>query len=316
LGSKWSESRNEFIERLIVLKKENLIRKMPSFNGAATILFGGIVDRYLSNLGTKNYLRKTDINMPFRTYMCATLLTSLIATIFGIVGLFVIFNFIQVQTVIRTILFIGVPIGLGVICFAFFNYYPIQKVDSKRKNIEINLPFVVTHMGAIAESGVPPYMIFKLLAEFEEYGEVSKEMKKLVRNIDTFGVDPMTAIKDLAERTPSKEFKQILLGVVSATESGGDVKSYLKLSGEQALFNWKIKREKFLQQLSAYAEFYTGILIAAPLFIIALFSVMGMISPELGGIPILTLTKLSIWILVPVLNLAFLGFLRGMEVEM
>jgi flagellar protein FlaJ len=289
---------------------------MPSFNGVATILFGGFVDRYLSNLGTKKYLRKTDMNMPFRTYMCATMLTSVVAFLFGVAGLFIIFNFIQVQLMTRTILFIFLPAGLAILCFAFFNYYPIQKVDSKRKNIEINLPFVVTHMGAIAESGVPPYMIFKLLGEFEEYGEVSKEMKKLVRNIDTFGVDPMTAIKDLAERTPSKEFKQILLGVVSATESGGDVKSYLKLSGEQALFNWKIKREKFLQQLSAYAEFYTGILIAAPLFIISLFSVMGMISPELGGIPILTLTKLSIWILVPVLNLAFLAFLRGMEVEM
>lgn len=289
---------------------------MLNYSGLATILFGGLVDRYFSNFITKNYLSKADIKIPFRTYMCTSLLTSTAAWFFGFACLFAIFKFIEVQATMRLMLLILVPIALAILCFMVLTFYPVQRADSRRKSIEINLPFVLTHMGAVAESGVPPYMIFKLLADFEEYGEVAKEMKKLVRNIDTFGLDPLTAIKELAERTPSKEFKQILLGVVSATESGGDVKSYLKTSGEQALFNWRIKREKFLQQLSAYAEFYTGILIAAPLFIIALFSVMGMISPTLAGYDILTLTKLSIYILVPVMNIVFLLFLKGMEVEM
>jgi len=288
---------------------------MFNYNGLATVLFGGLVDRYFANFGIKSYLSKAGIKIPFRTYICVSLLTSFAVYFLSFGSLFALFGFIEVQAAIKLMLFIFAPVALAVFCFAAFSFYPIQKADSRRKNIEINLPFVLTHMGAVAESGVPPYMIFKLLADFEEYGEVAKEMKKLVRNIDTFGIDPLTAIKELAERTPSKEFKQVLLGVVSTTESGGDVKSYLKTSGEQALFNWRIKREKFLQQLSAYAEFYTGILIAAPLFIIALFSVMGMISPTLAGYDILTLAKLSIYALVPVMNIGFLVFLKGMEVE-
>ena len=289
---------------------------MFNYNGIATILFGGLVDRFFSTLGIKKCLPKTDIKIPFRTYMCVSLLTSTAVCFFAFPGLFLLFKFIEIQSMMKILLLIVAPIGLGVLCFILFYLYPTHKADSRRKSIETNLPFVLTHMGAIAESGVPPYMIFKLLADYEEYGEVSKEMKKLVRNIDTFGIDPLTAIKNLAERTPSNEFKQVLFGIVSATEAGGDVKAYIKISGEQALFNWKIKREKFLQQLSTYSEFYTGILIAAPLFIIALFSVMGMISPTLGGFDILTLMRMSIWIVVPMLNLAFLGFLKGMEVEM
>jgi archaeal flagellar protein FlaJ len=289
---------------------------MPSFNTIATVLFGGLVDKYLSKLSIKEHLINSDSKITYRTYMSVSILTSILIYFMVLAGFIITLNFITLKATTEIMLIVLGPLGISLLSFGFFIYDPVQKSNSKRKNIEINLPFVLTHMGAVAESGVPPYMIFKLLAEFEEYGEVSKEMKKLVRNIDTFGIDPLTAIKNLAEKTPSKEFKQILLGIVSATEAGGDVKSYLKISGEQALFNWKIKREKFLQQLSAYSEFYTGILIAAPLFIIALFSVMGMISPELGGFDILTLTKLSIWVLVPVLNLAFLAFLRGMEVEM
>ena len=187
---------------------------------------------------------------------------------------------------------------------------------SRRKDVETNLPFVLTHMGAVAESGVPPYIIFKLIGEFEEYGEVSKEMKKIVRNIDMFGLDPLAAVKQVADKTPSNEFKQVLLGFVTTTESGGDIKTYLKSTGQQALFDWRMKREKFLQQLSAYAEFYTGLLIAAPLFIVALFSVMSMISPTMAGFSILDLMKLSIYIIVPVLNGGFILFLRGVEVEM
>jgi flagellar protein FlaJ len=290
---------------------------MFNYNGFATGLFGGLVDKYSSTLNfVKNYLPKADIKVPFRTYMCVALLTSSIIFFLSIGALFIAFNFIEIQAFNKIILFILAPFILAATCFAIFSFYPTQKANSRRKSIDTNLPFVLTHMGTIAESGIPPYVIFKLLADFEEYGEIANEMKKLVRNVDSFGMDPLTAIKEIAERTPSKEFGKALLGIVTTTESGGDVKTYLKNSGEQALFNWKIKREKFLQQLSAYAEFYTGILIAAPLFIIALFSVMGMISPTLAGYDILTLTKLSIYLLVPAVNIGFLIFLKGVEVEM
>lgn len=134
--------------------------------------------------------------------------------------------------------------------------------------------------------------------------------------MDTFGMDPMTSMREVAKRTPSEKFRQLLLGFVSTIEGGGDLKLYLKNAGEQALFTWRIKRQKYIQQLSAYAEFYTGILIAAPLFIIALFSVMNMIQPELGGFGILDLMKMSIYLLVPIVNVGFVIFLEITQVEM
>ena len=86
--------------------------------------------------------------------------------------------------------------------------------------------------------------------------------------------------------------------------------------GEKDLFEWRTKRQKYLQQLDTYAEFYTGLLIAAPLFIISLFSVMNMIESNLGGVGILQLMKLSIYILVPALNIGFMLFLHSTQVEM
>ena len=280
-------------------------------------IFGKIVDRYGNMFSVvKDALPKAGIKMTFNSYMSICFFTAMIAFVTTIVPLVLALQIVGISLIQKIIYCIFVPIIVAIIVFSVTVMYPVQAVAKRRKNIDANLPFALTHMGSIAESGIPPYVIFKLLSEFEEYGEISKEMKKIVRNIDVFGMDVTTAVKEVAKRTPSDQFKQALLGFVTTTESGGDIKLYLKNTGEQALFNWKMKREKFLQQLSAYAEFYTGIVIAAPLFIVSLFAVMGMIQPTIMGFGILELTKISIYFVIPAINIGFLLFLRGMEVEM
>lgn len=285
--------------------------------GIAYGLFGNIADKYADSfLFLKEALLKADIKIPFKAYLSQVFFFSFIVFFLAFIIVNIAFQIIQIPLLLRIAYSIFTPLIVSIICFVILIFYPIQKVMSRRKNIEVNLPFVLTHMGAIAESGVPPYVIFRLIGEFEEYGEVSKEMKKIVRNIEVFGMDPLTAVKESVKRCPSDNLKQVLLGVITTTESGGDIKQYLKTAGQQALFEWRTKRQRFLQQLSAYAEFYTGILIAAPLFIIALFSVMSMIQPTIAGYSILDLTKMSVYGIIPLINIVFLLFLRGVEVEM
>ena len=291
-----------------------------SYKSIAVQLFGNLADKYgESFIITKNSLLTANIKMPFRIYLSVLFLTAALVSIGTLIVLFILLKVLsvaQIPEIMQIVYIIFIPIIAAVLTFSVLIIYPSQVSIVRERNIETNMPFVLTHMGAIAQSGVPPQVIFRLVSQFDEYGDVAVEMRKIVKNIDDFGVDPLTAIKQTAERTPSTTLKQILLGLVTTIESGGDVKLFLKSTGEQTLFEWRIRREKFLQQLSAYAEFYTGLLIAAPLFIIALFAVMNMIQPNIGGFDILTLTKLSIYILVPFLNVGFLLFLRGVEVEM
>lgn len=288
-----------------------------SFKGLATSLFGNIADKY-SNYFTmiKDSLPKADIRIAFRTYMSMAFFISVISYIGSLFVTITIFQIIKLPLLQTVVYVIFVPFLVAIASFIFIIFMPYQKVSSRRKSIETNLPFVLTHMGAVAESGVPPYVIFKLISQFEEYGEVANEMKKIMRNIDVYGIDPLTSVKEVAKKTPSDSLKQILLGFTSTTESGGDIKIFLKSAGQQALFEWRMKREKFLQQLEAYAEFYTGILIAAPLFIIALFSVLNLVQGTFAGYNILDLMKMTIYLGIPIMNGTFLLFLRGVEVEM
>ena len=290
---------------------------MANFNSLADSTFGWVVDRYGEYFSiVRTSLPKADIYVTFRTYMSIVFMTASIAYIATLLALVLALRLIDVSLLMKAAYVIFVPFLVALAAVVVLVFYPYQKVMDRRKSIETNFPFVLTHMGAVAESGVPPYVIFKLISQFDEYGEVAAEMRKIVRNMENFGLDPLKAVKEVAERTPSDKLKQMLLGFVTTTESGGDVKIYLKGAGEQALFDWRMKRERYLQQLDAYAEFYTGIMIAAPLFIVALFAVMNMIQPTVAGFDILFLTKASIYGGIPLLNLAFLAFLQGTEVEM
>lgn len=290
---------------------------MVNFNSLADSMFGWVVDRYGEYFSiVRTSLPKADIYVTFRTYMSIVFMTASIAYVSTLFALLLALRLIDVSLLMKAAYMIFVPFLVALAAVVVLVFYPYQKVMDRRKSIETNFPFVLTHMGAVAESGVPPYVIFKLISQFNEYGEVAAEMRKIVRNMENFGLDPLKAVKEVAERTPSDKLKQMLLGFVTTTESGGDVKIYLKGAGTQALFDWRMKRERYLQQLDAYAEFYTGIMIAAPLFIVALFAVMNMIQPTVAGFDILFLTKASIYGAIPLLNLAFLAFLQGTEVEM
>jgi flagellar protein FlaJ len=284
-------------------------------SGIAYKLFGKIAERYADNFPfLKDALLKADVKIPFTSYLSTTFFLSSIVFFANFIAVMLVLQIIEASIILKIAYIIFIPILTTIACFALLIFYPIRKVMSRAKNMEVNVPFVLIHMGAIAESGVPPYVMFKLISEFKEYGEVAKEMGKIVRNIEAFGMDPLSAVKEVARRCPSDSLKQVLHGIVTTTESGGDLKLYLKTAGEQALFEWRTRRQRFAEQLSAYAEFYTGILIAAPLFIIALFSVMSMIQPTIAGYSILELTKVSIYGLIPFLNIVFLLFLRGVEV--
>jgi len=279
-------------------------------------LFGWFPDSYPDLFKQLNAaLPKSGIQMPKRNYDSLIVFLSTLSAFLGL--LIVVFINIYLKLNIFSFLafLIFAPVLSFIIVFLIGYFYPIQKMISRRTSIETNLPFVLVHMGSIASSGIPPSAVFKLLSKFKEYDVLAEEMNKIVVNMEVFGLDPVSAMREVAKRTPSEKFKQILLGFVSTIESGGSLKVYLKNMSEQTLFYWRMKRQKYLEQLSTYAEFYTGILIAAPLFIISLFSIMNMIEPNIAGFGILSLMKLSIYILIPLLNIAFIVFLSTTQVE-
>ena len=286
-----------------------------SLRGIATSLFGWIPEKYPELFtSVRENLPKADIKMTYVTYVSFSILMSLLIALSSMPLVVAAFMIFKLPFPLILIFSVFVPFILFFSSFLIFLFYPSQKANGRRVNIENNLPFILTHIGAVVATGIPPHVVFRLVSRFKAYGEAAKEFEKIVYSIDVLGIDPLTAIKEVADRTPSDELKQVLMGFVTTVESGGNAREFLKTVADQVMFRWTMKREKFLQQLSTFAELYTGLLIAAPLFIISLFAVMAMIQPTLAGYNIQDLMQLCIYILVPAINIGFLLFLKGIEV--
>jgi flagellar protein FlaJ len=287
------------------------------FVASITKIFGPFVEKNEKFfILLKETIQKADIKMPFISYASLAIFFSLSTFLYVFAASFIVFNIFGRGMTASLFYSLFATLLSSVLTFFVAYFYPMQKVSSRKRNIEVNLPFVVIHMGALVEAGLPPYQMFKLISSFEEYGEIAKEFRKIVRNVEQFGLDPLTAIKEVASRCPSDELQQLLMGFVTTTESGGNIKLYLKTVGEQTLFDYRKRRERYIRTLDMLSEIYTGIVISAPLFMVAMLAIMNMVQPTIGGWTIKDLAWLGTYVLVPVLNVGFILFLFTMEVEM
>ncbi|MCK5176547.1 MAG: type II secretion system F family protein, partial [Candidatus Aenigmarchaeota archaeon] len=183
-------------------------------------------------------------------------------------------------------------------------------------SIETNMPFAINHMAAIASAGVPPETAFRMLVEYGKYGEFSNEIKKIVKRMNTLGEDLNKSVVYVLKTTPSDKFREFLYGMVSVVEGGGNINQYLKQISAVAMFDYRMKRKKYLESLSTFGDIYTVILITAPLFIIALLTIMNLVpSATVGGMDIVTLMYITTYVMIPFLNLAFLVFLYIIQPE-
>ena len=282
-----------------------MYRKMIVFFGKTGIkYFGG----YLGSM--REEIKKSNMNMLFEYYVGRMIALSVLSFIFifaSITAAFIILGMpmwfaIGSAMLVSSISFIAI--------ITIFHSLPYQTILSKKNKIDMVMPFAINHMAAIASSGVPPFVIFRLISNIPEYTEITNESKRIVRNTEIFGMDIVTAVKNVADRTPSMEFRQFLYGFISSIETGGDIKKYLENSAKEQMFYYRLKREKYLQTLSAYADFYTAVLIAAPLFFISVLSVMSLLGGQIMGLDIPTAMRLGIYVLIPVMNIFFLLFIN------
>ncbi len=263
---------------------------------------------YVSPL--KEEIIKSNLNIIFELYVGRMLLYATIAFLISFIAasVYIFVNGFAFELALISGIVVAIPSFFVVL--TIYHSYPFHLLSSKKNNIEGNMPFAINHMSAIASSGVAPFIIFKILTSVAEYGEVTEEAKRITRNVEVFGMDIISSIKNVSQRTPSPAFRQFLSGIIASIETGGDLNKYLDNSARDAMFDYKLKREKYLQTLSTYADFYTAILIAAPLFFISILAVMALIGGEIFGLSIPVAMQIGIYGLIPLLNTAFVLFVH------
>ena len=260
-------------------------------------------------------LRLANIKVLSNTYVNMLVLGVFVSTILGffLFGFFFSVSALPISQILFRTLMMSLLSGLA--AFGGFYAYPYSKVKQRRTSINTNLPFAINHMAAVSSSGVAPVRMFKLISESKEYGEVSAEIEKIVNYVEVFGYDVLTAIKSVAATTPSYQFKDFLEGMVSTTQTGGDLKSYFSQKAEEAMVHYKMERQKYTETIATYSDIYTGLLIAAPLFFVAALSLVSLLGGKVGGMDVNIVIVLGTYVVIPFMNVSFLTFLELTQPE-
>ncbi len=288
-----------------------MMGETASIDRIAFRLFGGYFARRKAKYESlREELIKAKLYVPVEEWLAKAVLYSIIAAV-CVAIVYLVMKYIIIAMLLKDEFLFGsmdAAIIMGGILVSFFSTYfgfysyPRLKSWERRGKIDRALPYAIGYISSMASIGVIPYEIFKKLSEAEDtYGEVSIEMKQVVRDVRLLGFDFLTALKNLATLTPSTKMRAFLQGAITTALSGGEMGSYFIKISEEYMKDRRLEYESFIEALGLYAEFYVVGLVVAPLLLVLVLSIMCF----LGGAS-LELLGAIVYILIPLGTAGFI----------
>ncbi len=201
------------------------------------------------------------------------------------------------------ILFI-VPIATSIVMYI----YPSLEQKAAELKINQELPFATIHMSAISGSMVDSSKIFGILVATKEYPNLEKEFNRLINEVDLYGYNLVTALKNVAENSPSRKLSELFTGLATTISSGGDLTNFFEKRSESLLFDYRLAQEKSAKAAETFMDIYISVVIAAPMILMLLLIMM-----KISGLGISfstsTITLMTI-LGVFFINIVFLTFLH------
>ena len=153
--------------------------------------------------------------------------------------------------------------------------------------------------------------MFRVISQFDEYGEVSKEAEKIYRDVEVFGMDLIGALRKTANRTPSEELKELLWGLDNVITSGGNVGDFLHEKSRLFIAEYGRKLEQYSRTLSILIEIYLTLVLVGSVFFIIITALMSIIGG--GGMEgyLSFIQFLVIFIVLPFMSIGFIFLLKS-----
>ncbi|MEJ2281137.1 MAG: type II secretion system F family protein, partial [Candidatus Bathyarchaeota archaeon] len=210
-------------------------------------------------------------------------------------------------------LFLSILFGLGLslltvaLTIIGFYLYPSYCADNLKKSLEDDLPFTAGYMSILAGAGVPPDFIWRSLAQVDSSQTISTVAKNVVRDVELFGFDVISALETASKRTPSERFKELVEGFISVVHSGGNLVKYLRNRSQQYMKLKQINLKRFSDNLSVLSEFYVTLMVAGSLIFVVMLAVMSMLGGAgVGSLDSRLLLQLLTYLGLPIGSIIFL----------
>jgi len=274
-------------------------------------------NRFLKNLDKEFVeekeiiLEKANISLDYVEYTSMWIMNILISYLVCLIALSIIYIFYP--NIITIILLISIPLLSVLINISMYLYIPNIFINKREESIDRFLPYAINYISSMAVAGVSPSEIFVTLSTISVYGEIQIEARRIAKEINLMGIDSITALKHAIELSPSKKFVSFLQGIIGTIQSGSDLNSYLGNVSDKFLEEDLIERKKNLELLSVVAEAFVISVIAFPIFLVIILSIMGFF----GGSMDVSIQILFIFsfLILPLVYIAFYVLVRSASAE-
>ena len=242
-------------------------------------IFSKTFEKYnISETSKNRLLEKADIPIVYKEYYSMVLMNLIIGFISSFISTLILYLIIphDITALLMLIVSCIVPIAIGL----YYISLPVSKAKTRGKKIDRYLPYAANFINTMTVAGVSPAEIFEALSKVELYGEIQKEAKKITTEINMMGKDAITAMQNAIYISPSNRFKEFIQGILATIQSGSELGPYFERCVEKYMAKDLLDRKRNLESLAIMAESFVVTVIAFPLFLAIIISIMGLTSSE------------------------------------
>ncbi|MCW4053724.1 MAG: type II secretion system F family protein [Candidatus Bathyarchaeota archaeon] len=276
---------------------------LETLEGLSFRLFGSAAPFFLKHIYQfKDALEKAQIKIYPETYVSLMFLITLFSIPISAVALVVllVFGFMPIIFLIPFPLYI----------MAGFLLIPLNKASDRAAGLEREMPFAAAYISVMASGGIAPYTSFKRMADVELMPAMRGEAREIIKDVEIFGKDPLSALEQTARKNPLDVFRDFLSGYASTVIIGGDIGHFLERKAEEIFKTRALRVKAAAERLGMLLETFIIVMVMMSLCFYILFSVDSIYST---GVSIYSGIILYTYLFTPLLSIMFIYLANTMQ---
>jgi len=276
---------------------------VSDFEGWSYRIFGNVATKFLSNVFEfKGQLEKAGMKIYSETYISMMFFAAILTVPVSIIGIVLLYF----TKFIPLIFLVPLPIYVMIV----FMITPSMKAGERAHALEREMPFASAYITVMATGGISPYMSIKRLSKVDLMPGMRREAREIMRDVEIFGIDPLSALEHAADTHPLDIYKDFVSGYASTVITGGDIGHFLETKTHDIFKARALRIKAAAERLGMLLESFIIVVVLMSLCFYILFSVDAIYST---GISMYSTMMMYTFIFAPMLSIVFIYLAHDMQ---
>jgi Type II secretion system (T2SS), protein F len=266
--------------------------------------------------GFKEAYHQAGIAMAYESYLSTAFFVSLATMIPAFaLSLFVELKFLHLFYVLAILGSAILSSTIFAISLLVWLISPLERRRRFKKELETQLAYSFGILGILSAAGLSVERMFEKIASLKSNPVMADLARRFVRNVKIFGLDTESALREVAQHSPSAAFGKMLESMAVAFRTTGSLKDLVMFESARLFAEKRDYLKKSITDLSLIAEMYITLVVVGPIIFVVLLSVLGFLpTPGLSNLPpIFLLINIVVFVGIPTISAVFLILLDSMS---